>query len=131
MTLGDLIAKLERIDSSWEVRFDFCCRLPLGFRSWRGVYAELALGHYSYDDLYDEKRRHLYPKEAPKVKDLLSLARECIGKEFDGYKSGTYIMNEATEVWVDNYSECTHTEISFVEPTDSLCILHTEYRGWT
>ena len=111
MRLGELIKRLKKYDSSHQVRFDFCRLVPTTVDSWRGIYAELALGF----DFYGDKT----------VGDLLEELQGAIGNTFGGYKGGTYRMDEDTPVHVDNYSECTNTEIVFIGTRYDTVILYT------
>lgn len=85
MTLGDLIAELERFPSDMEVG------VPMGFGSWRGVYSELTI-HPDFTDA-----------ETQTVGELLTLAREAVGGTFTGYKGGEFVMKATTQVWADGY----------------------------
>ena len=93
MTLGKLIRLLEGEDPANQVRFDFGGLVPRQLDSWRGVYAELALG---YDDQW---------RNPVTVAELLVELRSAIGKTFTGYKGGDFKMDEGTKVWADNYGE--------------------------
>jgi hypothetical protein len=97
-----------------EVRFDFCSLTPTRFASWRGIYAELALG-WTAD-----------PAGPLTVAELLELARACVGQTFHGWKGGEFAMRSATRVWVDNPGESTMTKLSMVRlDGDGVVILDT------
>lgn len=113
ITLGKLIAHLELENPNDEVEFDFCGAAPTRFASYRGDYSELALGH----DITGAKPQ--------KVSDLLAAARGCIGKTFEGYKGGDFIMHPHTPVRVDNWGEWTSTHITGVESGSGTVILVT------
>lgn len=98
LTLGEIISKCEAIQargyarhdgSPPRVEFDFCHAAPTGFDSWRGIYAELAIG-FTFD------QDCLLP-------DFLKMARTAVGATFHGYKGGDYTMSRHTPVWVANY----------------------------
>lgn len=92
MLLGELVLKLENIaDQTKAIRFDFDDMIPDGLDSWRGIYAELSL-HYSKE-----------PRTS--VADVLSWCKEAIGKTFEGYKGGDFVMGKQTPIWVANYGE--------------------------
>jgi hypothetical protein len=112
MQLGGLIKYLEKENPDEEIRFDFGYMLPTTLDSWRGVYAELALGYTPLDEVEDR----------PTVGSLLAECRRALGKSFYGYKGGDFLMTSDTAVWVDNYSECSNTEITH---------LSSDYRGVT
>ena len=99
INLGELIAKLEAIprDYKWAhneestpvtVRYDFPDMYPTNLDSWRGIYAELALG-------YGDKELTLY--------DLLKDCKAAVGKTFEGYKGGKFKIGKSTPIWVSNY----------------------------
>lgn len=104
LTLGEIVAKLEAIEAAhtdkedfW-VRYDFGSLTPTKLMSWRGVYAELALG---YED----------GKNWPKITDVLDELKSGIGKTFEGYKGGDFKMGRGTPVWVANYGDSGNTAI--------------------
>jgi hypothetical protein len=113
LSLGALIAKLETIVENQKtygdnkddprVYYDFGDdRFPTRFDSWRGIYRELAL------DCDSEKCSEDLPIP---VSDFLELCRETIGKSFEGYKGGEYIMDEETPIWIANYGDCGNTAL--------------------
>lgn len=98
MTLGELIDALKACKQDAVVYFDFCGTAPTNFDSWRGNYAELAIGWKAGP-----------PHPGPTVADVLSKARACDGATFEGYKGGEYTMGLQTPISVDNwgrYTEC-------------------------
>ncbi len=112
MQLGELIEKLKSFAPMYEnyrdemedvvVKFNFGYLRPSGIDSWRGIYAELAIGHV--DD-----------KEETKLKDLIKELEDCIGKTFTGWKGGDFRMDENTEVHIDNPGECSNTDIKKIK----------------
>lgn len=92
LLLGELVAKLEAIaDKTKKVMFDFDDQKPTPLDSWRGIYAELAFG---------------FSKEvSPTVEDIYLDAKHAVGKKFQGYKGGEYIMGKQTPIWVANYGD--------------------------
>jgi hypothetical protein len=109
LSLGEIIAKLEAIqekekgrdEEPW-VRFDFGSLVPTTLDSWRGVYAELAIG---YEDV----------KDWPKLSVILAEFKSAVGKTFTGYKGGNFKMGRNTPVWVANYGDVGDTAIVEVE----------------
>jgi hypothetical protein len=94
-TLGQLIEELASIaadDDCW-VSFAFGNFVPTDCDSWRGSYDEIAIGYTVLERC----------ENRPMLTDFLQHLRECVGKEFTGYKGGQYVMNESTPVWVANY----------------------------
>jgi len=100
--LGNMIRRLESVPNpeTCVVRFDFGRVIPDGIDSWRGIYAELAVGY-----------KIAAPSEQLTVKDFLEVLRGANGETFQGYKGGDFTMDEYTEVHVDNYGEYTDTHI--------------------
>ena len=112
MNLGQLIIQLKAQKQNVMVEYDFCDFCPSGLHSWRGIYAELALGYAS--------------KENISVAELLKLCEDAVGKTFEGYKGGEFVMSENTEVHVDNYGRYSCTSITRVTSSDYACIIHTK-----
>jgi hypothetical protein len=96
MTLGQIIDVLKRKDQTLPVLYDFVHFGPEGIASYRGSYEQLALG-YSTNRIY--------------VGQLLKLCEDAVGKEFQGWKGGDYIMGRDTPVWVANPGESGGTAI--------------------
>ena len=120
LTLGELILKLEPIvekqdEDEATVRFDFEYLFPNDIDSWRGSYSELALNFTTEG------------KEM-KVSDFLRMLKDCIGKEFTGYKGGEFTMNKHTPIWVANYGHSGNTAVIDVVDNDYCIILITGYR---
>ena len=85
-TLGNLIAALEAAPPDATV--------PFGFNephSYRGYYEDLAFE----------------PAENVRVADMLTEAKVCLGRTFEGYKGGNYKMDGWSRVWLARYSEAT------------------------
>ncbi len=86
ITLGKLIAALEAVeDQSRPV-----CGLGSP-ESYRGYYVDLAF------DPHEDDRP---------VSEVLAAARACMGRVFQGYKGGDYLMGESTPVWSATYGSC-------------------------
>lgn len=121
ITLGDLIDKMERVASKTmpgeeypDVRFDFEYAHPTGLSSWRGVYAELAL-EFSLEG------------EFLKVDKFLELLKSAVGKSFEGYKGGEYVMSRDTAVWVANPGHTGSTAVTGVIDEGWTVIIETKY----
>ena len=97
LTLGKLIDLLSKLAADKRVRFDFRIgrnsAVPGEVMSWRGAYAELA-SSFSYEE-----------REMPTVAQVLADLQFAIGKTFEGYKGGQYMMGETTPVWVASYGD--------------------------
>lgn len=128
MTLGELIDGLQAAPrKDVEVVFDFCGIIPTTFDSWRGVYADLALGWEV--EQWDHERKAY---NTCTVGELLERANNAIDTTFHGYKGGEYQMGGDTPVWVDNYGEYTLTALAEVHANDYRCVLVTrrDTGGW-
>lgn len=101
-TLGQLIDALRNVDASddCDVSFAFGYFVPTTCASWRGSYDEIAIGYA----LNDSGGR-------PTLKDFLSHLRSCVGKEFTGWKGGTFTMDVDTPVWVAEPGDSGNTGV--------------------
>lgn len=91
--LINFIEDLEKVNPEKFIRYQAPIPLiPTAFDSWRGNYCDLALGFEIWKD------------HSPVLaKNLLQQAKECIGKEFEGYKGGEFVMSEDTPIYIANY----------------------------
>jgi hypothetical protein len=82
LTLGSLIRALEAFGPKEEI-------VGLGsLMSYRGYYCDLAFE----------------PESSPRaVEDILADCRAAMGRVFQGYKGGDYLMGETTPLWVAPY----------------------------
>lgn len=117
LTLGELIDLLKPLKQHWDyagtenlvqVVFDFPSTRPNGLHSWRGRYAELAIGWMStgYSNLKWEDGR-----KVTSLKDFLNELESAVGKEFEGWKGGKFPMENDTTLWVDNAGDCNFVGI--------------------
>jgi hypothetical protein len=119
LTIGEVIDALERADPGVRVVFDFGGIVPTTVASWRGIYAEAALGFEGGDYISNAD---------PKVADLLAHLRESIdGRTFGGWKGGDYRYDRDTTLHIDNRGCCTNTELTRVEVGEFEVMLHTEH----
>lgn len=116
-TLGDLIAALRNVEPDKQVRFDFCYLVPTPVDSWRGIYAELAIGfttdHYAKGSLFT-------------VGELLANLQSAVGATFTGYKGGQYIMWEGTPLHVDNHGNSSDTVVVGLDAVGFYAVILTE-----
>lgn len=117
LTLGELLEKLEAIEPDYEtydkkiapkhVYFNYGSLVPTDFDSWRGVYAEIAIGYglRGYDG----------DAELTTLADFTQKVRDAIGSTYEGWKGGEYTMNESTPVWIDNSGNYTNTMLVDVQ----------------
>jgi hypothetical protein len=114
LTLSELIEKLENLELTKEngekktVRFDFGSAIPIEVSSWRGVYNQLALSYeLTGRDDYNGQQETF-------VNDLIATLKKAYQIEFQGYKGGSYRMNDDTYVWVSNWGRADLSEITDV-----------------
>jgi len=85
MTLGKMIAALEALPANAEID-------GIGSpHSYRGYYSDLA---------FEQKERKITVTEA------LAMCKAAMGKVFEGYKGGDFVMGELTPVWIAEYGSC-------------------------
>ena len=84
LSLGEIILKMEIIkNKDLPVLFDNKKYHPTGIDSWRGSYNELSLQ-------YENEGNPML------AGDFLKLLIETIGKTFEGYKGGDFLMGKTT-----------------------------------
>jgi hypothetical protein len=79
LDLEDLILALKHEDPNKQVKYGFG-----NPHSYRGYYEQLAFE----------------PMQNTTVGEMLAAAESALGKEFEGYKGGTYLMKEYTDCWI-------------------------------
>lgn len=122
MTIDDLLCDLQKANPDATVYFDFCNCFPTIIESWRGVYAEPALGWKSLE--YSKRR------QAPTVSALIAELRHAKdGRPFTGWKGGEFRFEGSDTLHIDNAGECTNTELVRVENDDWRVFLHTRREG--
>lgn len=95
LTIGELVLKLESIpDKNNPIFFDNENYFPIALDSWRGSYCEIA---FKYADKETETATPL------SVQKILNELKEAIGKTYEGYKGGDFLMGKNTPVWIANY----------------------------
>jgi hypothetical protein len=91
MTLGEFIDELEKLPGEAEIAFEFGDLVPGRFHSWRMVYSQLCL---DWDGRWPLK-----------VSQLLAEAKACVGKTFEGWKGGDFVMGRDTNLWIARAGE--------------------------
>lgn len=95
LILIELISELKTVKDKEKILvFDDGKFIPDGIDSWRGVYAELAIG-------YAPKKE----AKAKTVNEWIKILTGCIGKVFEGWKGGDFQMGKVTQIWVANPGE--------------------------
>jgi hypothetical protein len=112
LTLGELIGKLERIDSKSQsgdvkrVDYDFGTSYPTNIDSWRGDYSHAALG-YKLSGYDSNKGHHGYIE----IDALLEELKSSLDKTYEGWKGGDYRYDEDTPLWIANPGNSGNTAI--------------------
>lgn len=115
MTIGQVIAELERAKPEATVRYSFASLHPTTVDSWRGIYSEPALG-------WEALR-----SDGPKVKDVIAELRKATdGRKYTGWKGGDYSYDLNDTLHIDNPGQWTSTELARIEDRDYCVVLHTE-----
>lgn len=109
MTTKELIAILKTATPTARVYFSFCECVPTTIDSWRGIYAEPALG---WSAAGYTKGISAYPTAATLI---VELEKGIGGGVYDGWKGGEYSYGGDEELHVDNPGDYTQTEIESVE----------------
>ena len=89
LTLGDFIKALGNLPNGAMVRC-YSGESVSSLCSYRGYYDQLAIGRAT---------------PVRTVADVLEDARGAVGASFDGYKGGSYRMDNSTPVWFADYGE--------------------------
>jgi hypothetical protein len=122
MTIDDLLYDLRKAKPDAVVMFDFCNCAPTTIGSWRGIYAEPALGWIATG--YSGKGK------TPTVADLIAeLERAIDGREYTGWKGGEFRYTGSDTLHIDNNGESTNTELVRAENDDWRVVLHTRREG--
>lgn len=114
MTLGELIAALEKRERDQLVYFDFGNFVPRGVDSYRGYYDHLAIG-FSDDG-------------TPTVAGVLKMLKSARGKSFEGYKGGAYTMCDDSPVWAANHGKATGAGIVGIHECEYMTVIETRFQ---
>jgi hypothetical protein len=108
-TIGELIIALEAVDKTFPVKFSDGT-IPSELTSWRGSYREIAFT-YEADGI------------PPTVEKVLSELKGAIGKTYEGYKGGDFVMGRRTPVWVAEWGTSGDTGVVGVEIANGICFI--------
>lgn len=110
LCLGEFADLLESLPADTVVKFSNGT-YPSEPESYRGYYSDL-----SFPPSDEEMRAGA----------LAKLAREAIGKTFEGYKGGDFIMHAKTPLWAAHYGECGPAIVSTVRDAGTLFLVTKE-----
>lgn len=124
MNKKEIISMLEFVENKTKpVVFDFCGCVPTSIASWRGIYAEPAIGWESTGYSSKTENRHFYKVT---VNDLLIELKHAIsGVEYTGWKGGKFSYTGNEILHVDNPGDCSNTEIVAVTELSYYVVLCT------
>jgi len=120
MTIEEVLFELGKASPTAYCHFDFCGAVPTEVASWRGIYAEPALGWASAGRSGNG--------QSIIVSELIDRIKTAIdGRTFNGWKGGHYSYTAKDTLHVDNPGEWTSTELHRVEIEDEYRVtLHTK-----
>ena len=119
MTVGQVLEQLRTAKNDSVVYFDFADCAPTTVDSWRGIYADPAIGWTPTGYSGDGK--------APTVASLIGELEKAIdGRLYTGWKGGDYRYTENSTLHVDNSGDYSQTEIVRIEDREWCVIIHTE-----
>ena len=105
MIIREVLTMLKMVDPENEVMFSFGGCVPTKVASWRGCFAEPALGWAAPQE--DGKN--------PTVGGLIAELEGALKKTYDGWKGGEFAYTLDDPLHVDNPGRWTETEIFRVE----------------
>ena len=122
VSLGELIKHLQDVNPDSIVR-EKC--ISDGWLSpdidWRGYLYDFVSYRGYYEDLALCRSSSTYEQTAG---DLLKKAKSALGDVFEGYKGGSYLMEETTPLWIVNgYSECGSAVIGIEINVEERCFI--------
>jgi hypothetical protein len=112
-TINEVLTVLRTAKPDIRVYFFPLGCIPTTVNSWRGVYAEPALGWrpagYSASEIITTY---------PTVKSLIAELEEATTRSYSGWKGGDYFYDGNEVLHIDNYGDYTNTEIQDIEVLD-------------
>lgn len=107
-TIKEMITELEKVGNQQaEVYFDFCYTTPTSISSWRGIYAEPALG---WTDCGYGGNGGVKAMTVEKL--LAELHKSIDGRYYTGWKGGDYTYSGKSTLHIDNPGDSSNTEIT-------------------
>lgn len=128
LNIGELLGLLKDIpmDHNGEpvtISFDFGTAYPDGLSSWRGAYSELAI-NYSLGG-YDNNNASQFAHRD--LKDFVEELEAAVGKEYQGWKGGDFMMSLETPLWVANDGNGGNTGVVGIRNNEYEVIILTAY----
>lgn len=117
MKLNQFLEILDSAPADHQIYFDFCGCVPTTIGSWRGIYAEPALG-------WEPAGYSGNVKEYPTARILAERIRNNLC-DHQGWKGGTYSYDGSEELHIDNRGDYTGTEIDRIEVGKYSIVIHT------
>lgn len=109
LTINKLIDELKNVpNKELRVFYDFVNCIPTTVDSWRGIYAEPALG-------WEPSGYSGNVNKYPTVESLLKELESVRGNRYDGWKGGEYYYTGNETLHVDNPGDANDTIIERVE----------------
>lgn len=128
LTIGETIAALKAVtyNDNADVRFDFGYFVPYRAESYRGFYNQLALCYGPSNPQKEWEKRTILATPAAVLADL----EGAIGKTYEGYKGGDFVMRSDTPLWVANRGESNETGVIGVRSLNYTVIIETRFVDW-
>ena len=118
MNIGQVKEILSRAAGDSYVYYDFCNCVPTKIDSWRGIYAEPALGWCDIGRSGDGTNIT--------VSQLLDeLKKATDGRTYHGWKGGEYSYNDKSPLHIDNPGDYSDTFITEIIDYDYCIIIYT------
>lgn len=124
MQIHDVLKALKQADPTIQVYFDFAGCVPTTVDSWRGIYAEPALGWQpsGYSSYTGNSAK------IPNCADLIAEIEKAIdGRTYTGWKGGEFSYSENDTLHIDNPGDCTQTEISHIVADRYSVMIYTKH----
>jgi hypothetical protein len=104
MTLGELVSRLSSLPQDAKVE-----GMSSEAISYRGYYSEIAFLHGSST-----------------VGEILETAKDSIGRTYQGYKGGDFVMQKNTPVWVSDYGTSSGLQIMSIQKDGVDYLVHCQ-----
>ena len=133
LSLEDLIEQFEALELQWgthtcekgkapkqfdkTVHYDFGQMIPDGMHSYRGSYREFAIGYKELD----------YGTKHVSAVDFLKDLKSVVGKSYQGWKGGHFVMFRETPVWIAQDGDSVNSGVVGVQEDATQIIILTAY----